>query len=84
MLKRLSLTARYALMINGTMLVVIISLGALFVLKLQSTSYDIREQSTAALHESLTKQIDQYGQSITAVLAERLANPLSVAWTCVH
>ncbi|MEM7612614.1 MAG: EAL domain-containing protein [Pseudomonadota bacterium] len=76
MLSRLGLTARYALMINGTMLAVIIVLGALFVIKLQSTSHDIREQSTAALHSSLTQQIDQYGQSITDVLAERMVNPL--------
>lgn len=73
---QLNLTARYALIINGTMLMVIVLLGVLFVHKLNATSERLRDYSATELRQSLIGQIEQNGQSVANVLAERLVNPL--------
>ncbi len=73
---RLNLTVRYALIINGTMLAVIVLLGVLFMHKLAQNSETIREFSTEELRASLIGEIEKNGHSIADVLAERMVNPL--------
>ena len=50
---RLTLTQRYALLINGTMLVVIVLLGALFLYMLRATSIELRAQSGGELAKQI-------------------------------
>lgn len=73
---RLSLTQRYALLINGTILVVIVLLGALFLHKLKGTSAELREQSGGELASRIESQLVENGQRLADGLAERAVNPL--------
>lgn len=73
---RLTLTQRYALLINGSMLVVIVLLGALFFIDLRATSVELREQSGSEVRAQIEARLVEAGQRVADVLAERVVNPL--------
>ena len=73
---RLRLTARYALIITGTVLSVVCIFGLLFAWQMQRTGDELREQSAVALKENLTAAIETRGEDIAQLLAQRLVNSL--------
>ncbi|MFK8052849.1 MAG: putative bifunctional diguanylate cyclase/phosphodiesterase [Woeseiaceae bacterium] len=73
---KLKLTARYALVITSTVLVVVATFGALFVHQLEQTGEDLRNESASALQRSLTEQITVRGDDIGAIVAQRSVNAL--------
>lgn len=73
---KLKLTARYAFIITGIILFVVVVFGALFILQLDRTSQDLRAQSTDALKRSLTDAIERRGGEIASILAQRVVNPM--------
>lgn len=73
---QLKLTSRYTLVMAGTVLAIVSVLVLLFASQLRKSGDELRAQSTGALQTSLSTQIEQRGEDIASILAERMVNPL--------
>ena len=73
---KINLGIRYSIVISGAIFIIVVVLSVLQLIQYQNTADQLRQVSSDSMRDNLVNEIRQRGESVGAVLVERLVNPV--------
>ena len=73
---KFNLGIRYSVVISGAIFIIVVVLSVLQLIRYQNTADQLRQVSSDSMRDNLVNEIRQRGESVGAVLVERLVNPV--------